>query len=1498
MQNRIKKIVFSILMFMVIIIPVRAKKVNVEKLGAEIEKIFANANSAYIIGEYVFTNNIGLSDAGLMLGATTIPDACGAEYSEALKNSMTINYISRTMDENGRYGSWTIKSQPILGTSKITADETFEIKYIDYKFIAEDSEIENLLGNIDEYNDKLSQSGFKNSEYSQNLSFNKINGNKYELKGLLLKKENVAGLNDHQTGYYVAFALNIPQLNNESTLTISDGDYTKEFSQSDYKIDSNKGTAIIWPINSKSVTKTITITLDIDGAKNKYGSTTYELVWDEELKFQEDSKASMNMNFTAEETREVKEKLNYEKTKEDTYSLTFDNDKTYTLSNDVVKQNGPDKHFAGTDPKGYYALFKLTIENVKPGETTIELPCKSCTKTGNKKTIIVNDQEFLFLMALDKNGEPKTFNVTVDLDGSKQEYLPVTYTVKYDSVNFKEATEVKMSINKEGVKEEYQYNADPSIITLVNNTLTGTVPLSKGVTKTSLTDGTLTNYYVPIKLEITGKTEATKIYVNSHESKDETLLLPVSESKKETETFNIKVDNGSGYVPFEVTISYKNLLFQKESNAEFNTKINGVSFENWDISKQDSGLIFDKSADTFTLKGKVKEQKTIDGEKKPYFAFSVSASSAAGLNPTVTIGTGDDIGQLIQTKETSTSSIPKKIFNYLYELPTDLAAEKEIKVTVDLDGEKNAYAARTYTIKLNASDINVIHLYTLSFEGVEGYPTQDLYADEIPNIQNPDSSEYRKFTHWIDKNSNSEVQLTQALTGDVTVKPYYEIYLNNYIAKYTNDFSSENMELTHSGENYTFKVTKPRLTLNNLNDTKLTDTFKAMLSDLKLASIKINSESVNSIDNVESTLIKNLSSHTTYDDVINAGNVSISLKVENGTDYKIHDGDIKEYTFNFKSDFRVVKTKDALTKALSDSNVNEIYLDGDITDLDQPLEINHNVLIDGKKTDGNYVLKSTSSDNVMKVSSGNVTINNLKIDGGNNASEAILVEDGNLNVDTLEVTNIKTYVSDAYAAIKADAGTVTVSNLTFAGESYDIPAIRAKEAAIVTLNRDKKTTASKKSYQEVSTYESRKDSDPSAALYGDKLQDKAAYDYKHYYLNSEKEAKWYKITFQGDIGVTRILTNWTRYIVKGETFNEKTLPNDIAKLTTYTTGVYNYTVKEICLRHTGSTTCNPNIQSFNAPDGDTTYYISLTGSLSETAREVSTAEALHAALEDATVKDILVKGDIDLTDPSVGEYFPNGELVLKHEGVDLEGQYDARTKYQNSITGKIKVTADNVTIERVHIKGKNSQEEKANGIITTSNKGLYLYQVKIEDLSGDFKNAVYYDVAAPEASVYFSEFKSTNLTSFIEFKRSVGGERADFKTTFIGNDFIGSESTKEFIVFDSLNNSTQKIDLTFRQSGFKFANANDYAIMIKSAPTGTQPINFYFNIPTVKAESQENQVRIGIVVTDAQYDASSITFHRRDSFKNLAIRYIKDTAETENNPQGVAYNAKIGNDVE
>ncbi len=1494
-MKKAKLVIFTFLILTLMVMPTSAKKItSIEELGKIIENIEPDAYSAYIIGKHVFTNENGkLSTQDIMAGATSI-NIDGPLNKEQIKNKMNIYTIENTT-------SWGIKKNLVgSDTLTISPEHPLDIKMIDYNYIAEESIVSSISPNIAaDFKNKLLQSDFENNNFNEELTFTNIGNNTYEVKGLLLKKDDtITGLESNKTSYYMAFALNIPELNSNSTLTIEEENgYKKVFNSADFVISSDKGTAIIWPVNSQSSTKKITITLDIDGDKdgyeNEYGITKYYIVWDEELKFQKDSNLSMNVDISTENASLIENKLNYKRSAEDTYKLTFDNNKTFTLSDDVIYQSGPNKHFGESDPKGYYVLLNITDPNFIVNKTIITVPCKSCTATNNKKDILIDseDKTLLLLMALNNNGDPKEFEITVDLDGAGHEYEPVTYKVDYNGVNFKQRTYFTMEISNDGVQESYNYKGDSSTITLKDNSLSGIVQLTKGVINTSLgsEEGKLTNYYVPVKLNIDGKDDGTTIKVNGIETKDTTLLLPVSQSQRLDEKFIIEVDrdgeNGN-YIKKEIELTYKNLEFQSQSSATFNTNLNDLSFDStWNKALQDSKkLSFENNGNILNLKGDVKEQK-INGEKKFYIAFQVNVRKYDGQNPTIILNTAEDSGSIIEEKEFP-DAVPfnyKKIF--LYELPTE--DNKEFTVTVDLDGNGVLYNAETYTIKIDYSKVNRINLYTINFaDNVKD--TIEAYANEhisVENLENP--NEYLEFIKWKNQKDKSDLDLNDyVVKEDITVMPYYELKLQNYINDYVTKYINKDITLTGQEHEYTFNIKSQKLNVNEFSDTQLAEKLKYILTDLKAKSITINSTEVNDENKINEELTKLIKPDSnTYDDLFNNidGKITINFTVNESDSIFLQDADKSSYTFNIDADFRVVDSKEELIKALT-AGIKKIYIAGEIDLGAESLEINDDdVVIEGN----NNTIKSSNEEYVIKTSS-NATLNKLIIDGQKAAHIGILVNNGNLAVNNVTVNNTKVGSDNVTSALEVNSSaTVETSNLLFPDESYDQPAIRALGESNVTLNRAKYNSATAKIYEEVVTYETLKASGNSEqAQYGDQKKAKEDYNYKHYYINADNETKWILLDFKGDFNITRVKYDFYRYVPKDtissnwETYSKTMLPydidseeNNIQYLTKYTKNGYSYDVNNVCEADLGEAKCAEitNLSTLPVPTNDSEYIVKLKyKGLQEGVVEAVDGEDLRTKVANPEYRKIILKSN---TTYDLGEEPLEIDRSLSIGGTLSGANFDKTSV----IKGKIIINAENVNITQLTIEGNDDNVNANDNIITVNQKGFYLYQTDIKAPStGQFKTAIYYDVESPKTTIYFTNFTDNNsLKSFVEFNKSIGKDESGFKTELLGNTFNGGSKMTSYIKLDTLDNETHAIDISIKQSHFIFKNNDAYALEIVKTPAGTKPINFYLGIPSLYG-SDLQKVRVKINVTEDLNDATSMTFTKAEKFNNLEIHYFQD----------------------
>lgn len=1480
-------IIFVCLMLMAL--PVSAKKItSIEELGKTIESIEPDAYYAYIVGEYAFTNANGkISIQDIMMGATSINIT-----NKTDKNQMNVYTIESTT-------KWDI-SDNLIGneTLNISAESPIEIKYVDYQYVSEDSEIADINLNITNYNNKLLKQDFINSNYSKDLEITKDNNN-YKVKGLLLNKkaDPIEGLESNQTGYYMAFALNIPGLNNNSKLTIKDVDedgYSKTFTSDDYKTDSDNGTAIIWPVNPNSESKKIEIILDIDGAAELYGETKYYLTWDEELKFQGESKLSINLDFDSDTLTSVKEKFGYEKTKEDTYTLSGLDEatKTYTLTGDVIYQEGPIKYFANDDPKGYYVLINISNESFIPGETTIKL-------NGNKeKNFTLTDKSLVLLLALNSEESTKEYTITIDLDGEGNLYLPVVYKLKYDTdLHFKKQTEFTMTIDKAGVNPDYNYNVDNyKTIILDNNALTGSVLITKDVKKTTLGENNLTDYYVPIKLDIIDKSESTKIKINGTETTDTTLLLPLTESKKKDEIFTIEIDNDGDenkYIAKKIELTYKDLIFQGNSTVRFvSTELNGEFSNQFDVTKQSAlAISLNENNATISLKNTVYAQE----DKNEYVAFAITINKM-GEEPQFDLNATSD-GQIMDSKEVQ-ATVPnavKKVF--LYKLPSDLS--QSAKLTIDLDGKDgNSYSPKTYTIDF--SGINLIKLYTITFTDVTGYGEYkpiNVYSNELQNLKVEDpapTNSYVTFDHWVDANSEShdEVNLKE-ITKDVTVKPYFNVDLDGYMNDYQTKFNVDGVSLEKDVDSYNFKITDPTFaqkSLESLSSINLVNKLSSILSDFKVTKLTINGTDVSDASNVADTLNNKLNSYSTYADLINDADFAITVKVTGSDAYKLKDATEKTYIFKFVSDFRIATTKKELTNALSNENVKTIYIKGTI-DLDtENLSITRpNLTIEGLN---NGTLKSSNSDSVIKVSN-DTTIKNLIINSNNASSKGILVTSGTLTADKLTVQNTKEGTDGVATAIEIESlANANVTNLTYEDESYDSPAIRAEGEKNVTLNRGNKNVASAKTYEVVTTYENN-----GKNYRGDIKEAKANYNYKHYYLNNDNESKWFTLIFEGDKGIVRAAPNFYRYVEKKDintkwsTYAKTMLNGDIKNLTTYIDESKKYGVNDICGSLSSGQKCVTleNLNELPIPTSDTNYVVKL--------KYVSEVNGVIIADTVDKLREYLGNNDYTKIYLKENTVFDLGNEPLKiTRPVIINGKFTTGLVLSSTIKGQIIIDSPNVSFNQLIVKGTGEGEN----VITVNEKDFYLYQTELSiEKNAKFKNMIYYSLDLPKTDILFTKFNDQQnvLTSFIEFSQSVGTSNADdqddLKTELLGNTFVGGTNMKTYIKIDSLHNENP-LNIDLRQSSFKFQNEDAYALEIAKTPTGNSAINFDFGISSILKDSKADKIRVRIDVDSNGGNASSITFNKDYRFNNLEVHYFqgdKDNGTT--NPKGKSSEATV-----
>ena len=316
-----KLLLFSFILLFISSTPVFAKEMTLDELGKEIEKYNKDAESAYIIGNYVFTSGHRLTTQDIMLASRSItadkedgekgPDDSTNVGADKIYGKMSIHLLKRKYDAKLSPTGWEFSNDnKVVGETQLKLDDKnkIDIRYIDYNFIAKDtpSKVALVDDKDTKYKEVIQKYFSKLGKQQLVFSSDSTETDKY-LEGLLLKtttlNDNVFN-EDEKTGYYFALSIKVPGATEEagSTIKVKGAKTEKEFnySQFDVKEKDNEGISLLYSVDPKTQDedKKITITVDFDGNGKNYASKTYTIDYSR-LKFQENSGMSMSLECLA-----------------------------------------------------------------------------------------------------------------------------------------------------------------------------------------------------------------------------------------------------------------------------------------------------------------------------------------------------------------------------------------------------------------------------------------------------------------------------------------------------------------------------------------------------------------------------------------------------------------------------------------------------------------------------------------------------------------------------------------------------------------------------------------------------------------------------------------------------------------------------------------------------------------------------------------------------------------------------------------------------------------------------------------------------------------------------------------------------------------------------------------------------------------------------------------------------------------------------------------------
>ncbi len=630
MKKRITIFIFALVALFISLNTIQAKEVKLSDLN---DLLSDDVNSAYIIGEYLFTSKHTLTLEDIMLSARSIDvkDKTGKTDSDSVYNEMSVIGISKSyLNDDDMEGYWEYDNN-VSGTTKIDSDTKLNIKYVDYVYVKEDSKFEvNLnLTTSGKYKTYLEDKvGFEggNLSHSEELSLN----SEGKLSGLLYRYDELPETTfsgSDRTGYYFGFVIKVPNATDATKITIQ-GKNTKQipYSSFDETTIGEEGIAILYSIDPKNTNKSIKITVDLDGDGEVYEKNEYTIDYSE-LRFQEDSTYEVKLNSATAADKTIMSGWGYNSTKNSKLDLS-----NGILTGKLVEQELISEAFGELKRTGYYFDFtfefpnelqsdkdKVVVEQLKDDKGN------SVVKTFDRKNYDENDNlTILFRFDPETSCEPDGTNCRlyfrIDLDGKENKYLPVVYTIDYSKVTFEKSSFFTVNALTEdesnkfadsGWSKKEGYYTEITEVGDKANTykVSGLLPIFDDKEwKKDPFNSENTLYYLGLVLKLTNAPESMidgsginkdtidikffnddvedKLFIKStddlNDKKEISILKALRSSnddgsavKPTDKHFTITVDldgNEEEYAPYTVTIDYSDLRFQDESrgNVDFN----------------------------------------------------------------------------------------------------------------------------------------------------------------------------------------------------------------------------------------------------------------------------------------------------------------------------------------------------------------------------------------------------------------------------------------------------------------------------------------------------------------------------------------------------------------------------------------------------------------------------------------------------------------------------------------------------------------------------------------------------------------------------------------------------------------------------------------------------------------------------------------------------------------------------------------------------------------
>ena len=950
---------------------------------------------------------------------------------------------------------------------EIYEDATYEIDLSELRFQG-DSEVEIKLNNASTKDKETFDEWGYNAEANQNLQFEKGN-----LTGTLVEQilnSEYAFGKDKKDGYYFDFTFDIPDDIDISKVKISrvkdasTKEELKSFTQKNY--DENNNLTILYRFDSTTTQCTNNCKLyylvDFDGEGKEYLPTIYTIDYSKVI-FEKTSLFTVEA-LPSSDADEFEDNTGWYDTTNG-YNVKVEQDKD---TNNKYKVTGVlpifnDDSWEEKDPFDiknktlYYLGLQLKLTKADGITSSAENKINVKFFHGDEEDtqhleVFADDfdssKELYILKALSEAAmdgstiadEDKVFTITLDLDGDENTYAPYSVTIDWSGLKLQDTSRgdfgnYELAKSKDELEEDedakkdletygFEFDADKDVnIKTENDPENGEIKqgLEGTIKEQQLESGfnELQGYYVPIKVHFPGKDiEGLEKYANTW-----TLILNTEDGKTKEYTptaeeykqgwvlvlFKIykngKPDNDKTiryqidydgpdkfeYIPEEYTIKYDNLNFETEGKLTYKYRDNTGKMQT-EILKEYEGEAID-----------LKDLSDLETDYRKFDGWYKNDNSKV---ENLTLGEHENITLTAHWK-IDAETFFNGVVEDLNSKQTTYSDDFSDKFSLEKD-EQNI------TINLNSPKVPLGKLADTSIPGTIAYILQKGEIKDITlSVEGEDAKFTSSYTSEYKKEYNDSADRDQDLLGENGLK------LKQEIVKGAKD----------------------------LFDDKLADKEdKATLDQLEYEN--------------KSFTIK-----------LGEADETVSLVNADGTPLEEEN---KTYTFKFDSDFVVVdkepqsnigakKIEDALK---NEHNYNTVYVDSDIN-AEEPISVEKDVTITTTPSIEGISLMGTNDktitvsdkDYVFNVKNGaNVTISDLHLKGAKKAEIKVGETSAKNDIKPKTTVTANNLVLEKGADIEAgilveSTSSLEANNITFDGETSDIPAVRAINLSVFDDNK-------------------------------------------------------------------------------------------------------------------------------------------------------------------------------------------------------------------------------------------------------------------------------------------------------------------------------------------------------------------------------------------------------------------------------------------------------------